>query len=319
MFWKSNAEALIGHSAKQLRIERSSFPEMRFVPAGATTCTGRSVRSVATAPFWIDATPVTNRMFANFVFATRYVTLAETSLDPDNYPTVPKELLRAGSIVFAPGREAADLHDWSNWWAFRFGACWRRPYGINSSIAGLEDHPVVHIAFEDAQAFARWVGKDLPTEAEWELAASGGRYDAAYPWGNELTPNNRHMANTWQGAFPYENLRSDGYARTSPVQAFPANDYGLYDMIGNVWEWTSEAPSAGDRVRDGRYGLRSLPAALEQPTGSRTAAARGYRVIKGGSFLCTPTCCADIGRTARRIQPMNASTCDIGFRCVLRA
>ncbi len=323
MFARFSAEepiGLAGNSAKQLKIERPSLPEMRLVPGGISTLgSGLSARRVTTAPFWIDATAVTNRMFANFVVATGYVTLAETPLDQESYPTVPKELLRAGSTVFAPGRERADLQDWSNWWAFRFGACWRRPYGINSSIAGLEDHPAVHIAFEDAQAFAKWIGKELPTEAEWELAAWGGCLDRAYPWGEEFSPNNCHMANTWQGSFPYENLRADGYARTSPVHAFPPNRYGLYDMLGNVWEWTAEIPSDGEFPHDGNCGLDAPLAARERRGNGTTTAPHLYRVIKGGSFLCVPDRCNDIGRNARRTHRIDAPACHIGFRCVVRA
>jgi formylglycine-generating enzyme len=300
---------------KQLEIERHGFPGMALIPAGVSKIgAGSAARAIAITAFWMDATPVTNRMFASFVSQTGYVTLAETALDPEIYPGVPKELLRGGSIVFAPGRERADLHDWSNWWAFRFGACWRRPYGINSSIEGLDDHPVVHIAFEDAQAFAKWLGKELPTEADWELAVWGARRGGAYPWGDELAPNGRHMANTWQGAFPYENLRSDGYARSSPVHAFPANDYDLYDLIGNVWEWTTSTPAY-----DASRGLATPLAALER-CGRRAVTAESdvYRVIKGGSFLCTPESCGDIGRNARRIHPIDAPACHIGFRCIVR-
>jgi formylglycine-generating enzyme len=306
--------------ADRSKIARSNFPDMSFVPGGVSTVgSGHWARPVAITPFWIDATPVTNRMFANFVFATGYVTVAETPLDPEKYSRVPKELLRGGSTVFAPGRERADLRDWSNWWAFRFGACWRHPYGINSSITGLENHPVVHIAFEDAQAFARWIGKELPTEGEWDLAAWGGRHDHEYPWADEFTPNGCHMANTWQGAFPYENLRADGYARTSPVRAFPAHGYDLYDMIGNVWEWTVELPCHGETTRDSSCTLSSPLAALEQERRRADMAASSmHRVIKGGSFLCAPDSCGHIGRNARRLHPIDAPACHIGFRCVVR-
>jgi sulfatase modifying factor 1 len=168
------------------------------------------------------------------------VTFAETLPDPKDYPGALPHMLKAGSLVFTPPRHPVDLRDWSQWWNFKFGANWRRPYGPRSSISGLDDHPVLHIAYRDAEAYARWAGKDLPIQAEWEFAARGGIDGAEFAWGNAFIPGGKPMANTWQGAFPHENLNSDGYARTSPVKAFPPNGYDLYDMIGNVWEWTTD-------------------------------------------------------------------------------
>jgi formylglycine-generating enzyme required for sulfatase activity len=190
--------------------------------------------------FWIDRTPVTNREFREFVKATGHVTFAETAPDPKDYPGALPHMLRAGSLVFSPPKHAVDLSDWSQWWQFKFGADWRRPYGPRSSISGLHDHPVVHIAYRDAESYTTWAGKQLPTEAEWEFAARGGLEDAEFAWGDELMPEGRQMANTWQGAFPHENTRLDGYERTSPVTAFPPNGYGVHDIIGNVWEWTAD-------------------------------------------------------------------------------
>ena len=190
--------------------------------------------------FWIDPTPVTNAQFRAFVAATNYVTWAEIAPDPKDYPGALPKMLKAGGLVFTPPGKPVDLGDFSQWWRFTFGATWRRPYGKGSHIGGLDDHPVVQVAFEDAEAYARWAGKELPTEAEWEFAARGGLDGAEFAWGDEFTPGGRHMANTWQGNFPNENLRADGWARTSPVRAFPPNGYGVHDMIGNVWEWTTD-------------------------------------------------------------------------------
>src|SRR6516162_9321121 len=195
--------------------------------------------------FWIDRAPVTNRDFLKFVKATGYVTFAEIAPDPKDYPGALPHMLRAGSLVFTPPRSTVDLSDWSQWWEFKFGANWRRPHGPRSSIAGLHDHPVVHVAYRDAEAYARWVGKELPTEAEWEFAARGNLADVEFAWGDEFTPGGRQMANTWQGDFPHQNLKTDGWERTSPVGTFPANGYGIHDMIGNVWEWTTDWWSAG--------------------------------------------------------------------------
>jgi sulfatase modifying factor 1 len=195
---------------------------------------------VAVDGFWIDTHPVTNSQFGEFVRATGHVTVAEVSPNPTDYPGALPHMLFAGSLVFQRPSRAIDLRDWSQWWTFLKGANWRHPYGPKSNIRGLDNHPVVHLAFADASAYARWVGKALPTQAEWEFAARGGLDGAEFAWGEQFTPHGAHMANTWQGEFPRQNLCADGYARTSPVTAFPANGYGAYDMIGNVWEWTAD-------------------------------------------------------------------------------
>jgi formylglycine-generating enzyme len=202
------------------------------------------VHRVSVDGFWLDQTPVTNRQFRAFVRATGYVTVAEKRPDPRDYPGALPHMLNAGSLVFTPPERPVDLRHWGEWWTFLKGANWRHPYGPRSSIHGLDNHPVVHVAYADALAYALWSGKDLPTEAEWEFAARGGLDGADFAWGDEFVPGGRHVANTWQGQFPSENLMQDGFARTSPVKAFPPNGYGLYDMIGNVWEWTSDFYSA---------------------------------------------------------------------------
>jgi formylglycine-generating enzyme required for sulfatase activity len=272
--------------------------------------------------FWIDRTPVTNRQFREFVKATGYVTFAEIAPDPKDYPGALPHMLRAGSLVFNPPRGLVDLSDWSQWWQFKFGADWRRPYGPRSSISGLHGRPVVHIAYRDAEAYAKWAGKDLPTEAEWEFAARGGLDGAEFAWGDEFAPGGRQMANTWQGGFPHENTRLDGYERTSPVTAFPPNGYGLHDMIGNVWEWTTDwftsqheadAPKPCCIPQNPRGGREDQSYDPCQP---QIRIAR--KVIKGGSHLCAPNYCRRYRPAARHAQPVDTSTSHVSFRCVVR-
>ena len=280
------------------------------------------VHRVAVSSFWIDRTPVTNRQFRKFVNATKYLTVAEIAPDPKDYPGALPHMLKAGSLVFTPPAAPVDLRNWRQWWAFKFGANWRRPYGPRSSISGLDNHPVVHIAYRDAEAYARWAGKELPTEAEWEYAARGGLDGAEFAWGDELMPAGRHMANTWQGEFPHGNVAADGYTRTSPVEAFPPNAYGLFDMIGNVWEWTKDWFSA-------RHGAEaSAPCCIpEDPRGGPEAGSYDRcdasvriprKVVKGGSHLCAPNYCRRYRPAARHAQPVDTGMSHVGFRCVVR-
>ncbi|MEJ0076948.1 MAG: formylglycine-generating enzyme family protein [Alphaproteobacteria bacterium] len=277
---------------------------------------------VAVDEFLVDRTPVTNRQFKDFVKATGHVTTAEIPPDPKDYPGALPHMLYAGSLVFTPPRHPVDLRVWSQWWQFMKSANWRHPYGPKSNINGLDNHPVVHVSFSDALAYASWAGKALPTEAEWEFAARGGLEDAEFAWGNEFVPGGRHMANTWQGNFPHQNLNEDGFERTSPVTAFPANGYGIHDMIGNVWEWTTDwfsAKHAADAAKD-----CCIPA---NPRGGPEAESYDScqpnvriprKVIKGGSHLCAPNYCRRYRPAARHAEPVDTSTSHVGFRCVVR-
>jgi len=273
--------------------------------------------------FAIDATPVTNARFAEFVAATGHVTFAETPPDPADYPGMLPEMMRAGSLVFTPPPGPVPLTDPFAWWSFSFGADWRHPTGPESSLEGIWDHPVVHIAYVDALAYAEWAGKSLPTEAEWEYAARGGGADTDYAWGNELEPGGVHQANIWQGNFPWENKASDGWVRTSPVRAFPANGYGLFDMIGNVWEWTQDwfadrhrAPASASPCCVPRNPRGAAEADSRDPCTPDIAIGRG--VLKGGSHLCAPNYCQRYRPAARFAQPVDTSTSHVGFRCVRR-
>ncbi len=278
------------------------------------------VHRVSVDGFWIDRTPVTNRQFRAFVEATNYVTFAEIAPDAKDYPGALPHMLKAGSLVFTPPRQVANLKDWSQWWKFQFGAYWRQPYGPGTSIQGMDDYPVVHVAFKDVEAYAQWCGKRLPTEAEWEFAARGGLEGAEFAWGDELNPNGKSMANTWQGNFPTQNLGTDGYERTSPVKTYPANGYGLYDMIGNVWEWTSDWYSAKHEADAAK--ACCIP---QNPRGAREddsfdtcegAIRIPRKVLKGGSHLCAPNYCQRYRPAARHAQPVDTSASHIGFRCV---
>jgi formylglycine-generating enzyme required for sulfatase activity len=277
---------------------------------------------VAVDGFWIDRSPVTNRQFMAFVEATGHVTLAEQQPNPDDYPGALPHMLRPGSLVFSPPQAIASLQDAYQWWSYEFGADWRHPLGGMSAIDQLLDHPVVHVAYRDACAYAVWAGKALPSEAEWEFAARGGLDGAEYAWGEELVPEGRHMANTWQGRFPLENRLDDGWLRTSPVGAFPANAYGLCDMIGNVWEWTCDYWA--DRHPEATRSSCCIPRnprmgdaqASYDPSQPEIRIPR--RVLKGGSHLCAPNYCRRYRPAARHAEPEDTSTSHVGFRCVYR-
>ena len=272
--------------------------------------------------FFIDPYPVTNRQFAVFVAATGYRTVAERVPNPADYPGALPHMLKPGSLVFRKTRGPVDLRNISNWWEWKPGAYWRHPEGRGSSVAGRLDHPVVQVAFEDAEAYAGWAGKALPTEAEWEFAARGGLDGAEFVWGDEFAPEDRQMANTWQGEFPWENLCADDFERTSPAGAFPANGYGLFDMAGNVWEWTTdwfsarhvgkgESPCCVPNNRPG--GPLEASFGPAQPRCSIPS-----KVVKGGSFLCAPNYCRRYRPAARHAQPIDTGMSHIGFRCVVR-
>jgi sulfatase modifying factor 1 len=268
----------------------------------------RPVQSVTVDGFWMDEHLVTVGEFRRFVKATAYVTVAERPLDPEQYPGADPALLVPGSLVFHPTPGPVDLDDYRNWWTYVPGACWHRPEGPASDAYTRGRHPVVHIAYEDAVAYAEWAGKTLPTEAEWEFAARGGLDGATFAWGDEHAPHGPPMANTWQGEFPWQNLRLDGYDGTSPVGSFPPNAYGLADITGNVWEWTSDHFSPGHAAK---------PCCV--PREQRADAHIPRRVIKGGSHLCAPNYCLRYRPAARQGQAVDSSTGHIGFRCIVRA
>jgi sulfatase modifying factor 1 len=268
--------------------------------------------------FHIDARAVTNAQFAAFVAATGHVTIAEIVPNAADYPDARPEMLFAGSLVFVKTSGPVDTRDWSQWWRLQPGANWRQPYGPGSGLAGLDDHPVVQVAYGDVLAYARWAGKDLPTEAEFEYAARGGVDGATYAWGEVFRPGGKHMANTWQGKFPHRNTGEDGWEATAPVGSYSPNGYGLYDMIGNVWEWTQDwyqPRHAADAVK-----ACCVP---KNPRGPATgtldqAAPIPQKVLKGGSFLCAPSYCQRYRPAARHAESIDTATCHIGFRCVVR-
>ncbi len=270
--------------------------------------------------FWIEKTPVTNSDFRRFVRQTGHVTFAEIAPDPKEYPGALPHMLRAGSLVFVKSQGPVDLTNWSNWWTFSFGADWRHPYGPGSSIGGLDDHPVVHISYRDAEAYAKWAGKELPREAEWEFAARGGLDGAEFAWGDAFEPSGRPVANTWQGEFPWQNLLTDGYEGTSPVRAFPPNGYGLYDMIGNVWEWTTDWFVSNHQQQKSCCMSQTPRGPREEdsydPCQPDIKIPR--KVIKGGSHLCAPNYCRRYRPAARHAEPIDTSTCHVGFRCIRR-
>ena len=267
----------------------------------------RPVREVSVDGFWIDRQPVTVAKFRRFVKDTGYVTWAERAPNPADYPDADPELLVPGSLLFRKSAGPVNLNDYSNWWAWTPGADWRHPEGPGSNVGGRERHPVTHVAHADAVAYAEWAGKSLPTEAEWEYAARGGLDGAVFAWGDEFAPQGRMMANTWQGEFPWQNKLLDRYEGTSPVETYPPNGYGLYDVAGNVWEWTDDWFVAS--VAETRSCCVPTLAGERFPR----------RVIKGGSHLCAPNYCLRYRPAARQGEAVDTSTSHIGFRCVVRA
>jgi formylglycine-generating enzyme required for sulfatase activity len=282
----------------------------------------RPVRSEHVESFLIDVYEVTNEAFRRFVEETGYVTVAERPLDPDQYPGAPSAALVPGAMVFhQTAGPVANLDDWTQWWRYVPHAQWRYPQGPGSAIEGKETHPVVQIAYEDAQAYATWAGKALPTEAEWEFAARGGLEDAVFSWGDEMFPGGKIMANTWLGDFPWHNVL--GSPGTRAVGSFPPNGYGLYDMAGNVWEWTSDwyrSASAvgrpGEHQCCGPIHARSAMEDSYDPTQPSISIPR--RVLKGGSFLCAPNYCLRFRPSARSPQMVDTAMSHLGFRCVAR-
>jgi formylglycine-generating enzyme required for sulfatase activity len=315
------------HAQAAFPLRDPPHPDMAWIPGGEFLM-GSDHHYPEEAPahrvrvdgFWMDRFTVTNRDFERFVSATGYVTLAEKPVDPASYPNASPDMLAPASVMFKKPPRPVDMRNHYNWWVYVQGANWRHPRGPASSIGKLKDHPVVHVAYEDAEAYARWAGKELPTEAEWEFAARGGLDGAEFVWGSEMTPAGRHMANTWQGDFPYRNTFEDGYEYTSPVGSFPANGYGLYDMAGNVWQWTTdwyqdhgqiESPcctAANPRggTRDGSIDPGQVGARVPR------------KVTKGGSHLCAPNYCRRYRPAARMAQPVDTSISHLGFRCIVR-
>ena len=308
-------------------------PGMAWVPGGEflmgtddeeSAPAERPAHEVRVDGFWMDANEATNSQFRRFVEATGYVTTAERRVDweqlrkelPPGTPKPPEDRLAPGSIVFTPPGRRVSLRDQAAWWTWVAGASWRHPEGPGSSIEGKDDHPVVHVSWDDAEAYAKWAGKRLPTEAEWEFAARGGLEGRKYAWGDRLQPGDRPLANTWQGRFPDTNTLDDGYPGTSPVKSFPPNGYGLFDMIGNVWEWCD------DWYRPDAYRSSSAVEVVVNPTGPSASfdpdePFQPKRVSRGGSFLCSPNYCSNYRPSARRGTASDSGMSHLGFRFAL--
>jgi formylglycine-generating enzyme required for sulfatase activity len=295
---------------------------MKWIPAGEFSMGAaefypeeRPVHRVAVDGFWMDERPVTAADFRRFVRDTGYVTVAERPLAAEDYPEADPELLVPGSLVFQKAPGPVDLSDFRNWWAYIPGASWKRPGGPGSTINGRDHHPVVQVGHEDAEAYASWAGKALPTEAEWEYAARGGLDGAVFSWGDDELPDGKPMANTWQGEFPWQNLKLDGFEGTSPVGSFPPNGYGLFDMTGNTWEWTSDWFSQQHASEAQSPCCPPAASFVEGQPGAHIP----RKVIKGGSHLCAPNYCLRYRPAARQGEAIDTSTGHIGFRCVVRA
>jgi formylglycine-generating enzyme required for sulfatase activity len=282
----------------------------------------RPVHRVEVDAFWMDRRPVTVAQFRRFVKATGYVTLAERAPEAADYPDADPALLVPGALVFRPTRGPVDLGDVANWWNWVPGARWDRPEGPGSDTYTRAKHPVVHVGYEDAEAYAAWAGKALPTEAEWERAARGGLEGATYAWGDEEAPDGTFMANFWQGEFPWQNLGRDGFMGTSPVGSYAPNGFGLYDMTGNVWEWTSDFFTPRHADEAAKACCVPQNPRVTSDAESFGAGAPGEhiprRVVKGGSHLCAANYCLRYRPSARQGEPVDTSTSHIGFRCIAR-
>jgi len=308
---------------------KSPHSDMLWIPGGVFRMGSEDfypeespVHEVSVHGFWMDRHPVTNEEFARFVAETGYATLAERPLNPADFPGAPPENLLAGSMLFRKTAGPVDLYDYTNWWAWVPGTSWRCPHGPGSSFEGIERHPVVHVAYEDAEAYAHWAGKQLPSEAEWESAARGGLDGKKFTWGDEDFPDGKAMANSWQGEFPWQNVLVDGYAGTSPVGAFPPNGYGLRDMAGNVWEWTSDwyVPRHADEVV--KSCCVPVNPRIVSPDKSYNPKQPQFKiprkVVKGGSHLCAPNYCLRYRPAARQPQMIDTGMSHIGIRCIAR-
>lgn len=331
----ADAEAFAATVENTAPTPRPTPPGMVWIPGGefsmgckdprSDICGGnepmddaRPVHRVYVDGFWMDRTEVTNAEFARFVKETDYVTIAERPLRPEDYPGVPRENLVPGSVVFSPPDHAVSLRNAFQWWRYVPGANWRHPGGPDTDLKGRDQYPVVHIAYDDAEAYAKWAGKRLPTEAEWEFAARGGQAGQPYPWGTELTPGGKWMANIWEGDFPHRNSQTDGFAGAAPVASFPPNHYGLHDVAGNVWEWCSDWYRPDAYVRQAK-----TTGPVRNPTGPARADAfdpqepqTPKRVQRGGSFLCTDLYCTRYMLGTRGKGASDTGSNHAGFRCV---
>jgi sulfatase modifying factor 1 len=283
----------------------------------------RPVRRVSVDGFWMDTRPVTAGEFRRFVRETGYATVAERPLDSADYPDADPELHVPGSLVFRKTAGPVSLDDMRNWWEYLPGAYWKRPAGPGSTISGRDSNPVVHVAYADVEAYAAWAGKEIPTEAEWEFAARGGLEGAVFAWGDEHFPDGRPMANSWQGEFPWQNLKLDRFEGTSPVGSFPPNGYGMFDMTGNVWEWTCDWFSARSTTAVEQACCVPKNPRVTDPDKSYAAVGEPgaeipRKVIKGGSHLCAPNYCLRYRPAARQPHMVETSTAHLGFRCIVR-
>lgn len=305
------------------------FPNMVWIPGNTFTMGSdhyypeeAPAHQVTVDGFWMDKYNVTNKDFKEFIDATHYITVAERPLDPKDYPGASPEALVPGSLVFKKPKGRVDLRNIANWWEYVPGANWRNPEGPGSSVENRGDHPVVHVAWEDVEAYAKWAGKALATEAEWEFAARGRLEAKVYEWGDEMMPQGKMMANFWLGEFPWHNSGYNSFEGTSPVGSFPPNGYGLYDMTGNVWEWTNDwyqARRQRDKAKtcctphNPKGGLRENSYDPYQP---QIRIPR--KVLKGGSHLCAMNYCYRFRPAARSPQMLDSASSHIGFRCVVR-